>query len=93
MRAIMGVPWRLSTLLHSLERGMARSRAKAHVVLEAATVMEMEQKRVTMRTRAVRAMPPALVPITRWKIMGRTWPRGAARRSSSGGRVAQIGMI
>jgi len=25
--------------------------------------------------------------------MGRTWPSGAARRSSSGGRVAQMGMM
>lgn len=61
----MGVPCRSSTLDHTLDSGMARSRAKAHVVLEAATVMEMEQNRVMMRTRAVRAIPPALVPMTR----------------------------
>lgn len=60
----MGVPCRLLTFDQTLERGMASSRAKAHVVREAATVMEMEQKRVTMRTSAVRAIPPAWVPIT-----------------------------
>lgn len=60
----MGVSCRLLTLDQTLERGIASSRAKAHVVREAATVMEMEQNSVMMRTSAVRAIPPAWEPIT-----------------------------
>ena len=73
--------------------GIASSRANAHVHLEAATVIEIEQNIVTPKTKKVSPRPPPGEPITTLKIYGRACPLGAARISSSGGRVAQIGMM
>lgn len=91
--AQMGVPCFLSTRDHSVANGMALSRAKAHVHRDAATVMEMEQKKVMIRMRKVRPRPPPGESMTTPKIYGRAWPMGAERMSSSGGKVAQMGLV
>lgn len=66
----IGVPWRVSTLDHSRETGMALSRAKAHVHRDAATVMEIEQNSVMTSTRNVKPRPPPGEPITTPKMYG-----------------------
>jgi len=68
MRALNGTPSLLLTFEKNLEPGMASSRANAHVQRDAATVMEMEQNMVIIRTRKVSANPPPGEPITMWKM-------------------------
>jgi len=80
----MGVPCRVSTLDQSRDKGKALSRANAHVHLDAATVIEIEQNSVMIRMRNVRPTP---------KMYGRACPTGAPSMSSNGGIVAQMGMI
>lgn len=93
VRAKMGVPCRTSTLDHSRDKGRALSRANAQVHREAATVMEIEQNSVITRTRNVRPRPPPGESMTTPKMYGRACPTGAAKMSSKGGRVAQMGMM
>lgn len=64
----MGEFRRLSTRDQRWESGSASSRANAHVVRDAATVMLMEQKRVIVNMSDVRATPPAGEPMTWLKI-------------------------
>lgn len=89
----MGVPCRTSTFDQSLDKGRALSRANAQVHRDAATVIEIEQNRVMTRTRNVRPSPPPGESMTTPKMYGRACPTGAARMSSRGGRVAQMGMM
>lgn len=91
--AKIGVPWRSSILDHRLAKGIALSRANAHVVLEAATVMDMEQNKVMMSTSKVRAMAPPGDPITLPKMYGSACPTGAPRISANSGSVAHKGII
>lgn len=93
MRAFSGTPRVVLTVAKTEEQGSARSRAKAHVQRDAATVMEMLQKRVMTRTRNVRPRPAPGEPMTIWKMYGRAWPAGAPMMAVRGGRVAQRGMM
>lgn len=56
--AQMGAPWRESTLDQRRSSGIALSRENAQVHRDAATVAEMEQKKVMTRTRKVKPRPP-----------------------------------
>lgn len=57
-REYTGTERRFETMAKSFAPGMASSRAKAQVQRDAATVMEMEQKAVTPRTRKTKPKPP-----------------------------------
>ena len=61
----------LFTCDHTRDSGIALSLANAQVHLLAATVIEMLQNKVMIRTSADNATPPPGVPIAVWKMYGR----------------------
>jgi hypothetical protein len=63
---------RRSTLLRMREKGVPRSRAKDHVILEAVVVIPIAQAQVSASTTATIAVAPATLPTLSWK----TWMKG-----------------
>lgn len=87
-----GISKRLSTLLQSLEPGIAPSLAKAYVQRLAAVSAPTPAKNRIPRIRKSRPKPPAAEPVAILKIRPMGWPLATERSSETLGSTKRIGI-
>lgn len=92
MRALSGISNLLLTFLKALDPGMAPSRAKAYVHLDAAVSAPIPAKNRMPRMRKRRPNPPPADPVTVLKRRPMGWPLATDRRVWTSGRTNKIGI-